>query len=47
LFDYNLGENLNRMIVAHLNPDIKWFPDPPRINIPNEKIPALYEFLIC
>jgi glycerophosphoryl diester phosphodiesterase len=26
-----------------LNPNIDRFPEPPRVNIPNEKIPALYE----
>ena len=42
LYDYNLRE-IKQYDCGSLNPDIERFPEPPRINIPSEKIPALYE----
>ena len=42
LYDYNLIE-IKQYDCGSLNPDIERFPEPPRINIPSEKIPALYE----
>ena len=42
IYDYTLRE-IKQYDCGSLNPDIKRFPEPPRINIPGEKIPTLYE----
>ena len=42
IYDYTLRE-IKQYDCGSLNPDLKRFPEPPRINIPGEKIPTLYE----
>ena len=42
IYDYTLWE-IKQYDCGSLNPDLKRFPEPPRINIPGEKIPTLYE----
>ena len=42
IYDYTLRE-IKQYDCGSLNPDLERFPEPPRINIPGEKIPTLYE----
>ena len=42
IYDYTLRE-IKQYDCGSLNPDLERFPEPPRINIPGERIPTLYE----